>query len=138
MFGLQLSYPFLTLLEGFNLAQVQLILHPVWPTNVYLIYVEWFDIIPQPTHLRSTSRTHCPNPVTGMYVVKRSSQSNGTHMGDVVPLSQIWSATPLIPRYGPQADPKLTSQNSMEFSMEFFLNKFFDKDLYYMIQHYNL
>ena len=63
----------LTLLQGFDLAQVQLIFHPVWSTNVYLIYVEQFDIVSQPTHLSSTSRARCPDPVTGMYVVKRSS-----------------------------------------------------------------
>jgi len=57
-------------------------------------------------------------------------------MGDVVPLSQTRIAAPLIPRYGAQADPKLTSRNSLEFSMEFFLNSFFDKELYYfMLQH---
>ena len=68
-----------------------------------------------------------------MYIVKRASRSNGTRMGDVVPLSQIRTAAPLIPRYGSRADSKLTSRNSMEFSAEFFLNKFFDKDLYYMM-----
>ena len=130
------EYLTLTLLQGFDLAQVRLIFHPVWETNVYLIYVERFDIISQPTHLGSTSRARCPDPVTGMYVVKRSSRANGTRIGDVVPLSRIRIAAPLIPRYGPQADPKLTSRNSMEFSSEFFLNKFFDKDLYYtMLRH---
>jgi hypothetical protein len=69
--------------------------------------------------------------VTGMYVVKRSHRSNGARMGDVIPFSQIRTAAPLIPRYGLQANPKLTSRNSMEFSTEFYLNKFFDKDLYY-------
>jgi hypothetical protein len=73
-----------------------------------------------------------------MYVVKRASRSNGTRMGDIIPLSEIRIGTPLIPRYGPQADPKLTSRNSMEFSTEFFLNKFFDKELYYTMLNYDL
>ena len=120
-------------LQGFDLAQVCLIIHPVWLVNVYLIYAEQFDIIPQLTHLTSTSCARCPDPVTGMYVVKRATRSNSTRMGDVVPLSQIQSAVPLIPRYGSRAHLKLTSHNSMEFSTEFFLNKFFDKDLYYMM-----
>ena len=105
----------------------------MWLVNVYLIYAERFDIIPQLTHLTSTSRARCPDPVTGMYVVKRATRSNGTRMGDVVPLTQIRSTAPLIPRYGSRAHPKLTSRNSMEFSTEFYLNKFFDKDLYYMM-----
>ena len=65
--------------------------------------------------------------------MKHASQSNGTRMGSVVPLSQTQTAAPLIPKYGPQADPKLTSRNSLEFSTEFFLNHFFDKELYYFL-----
>jgi hypothetical protein len=65
--------------------------------------------------------------------MKRSSQSNGTRMGDIIPLSQTRIAAPLIPRYGVQADPKLTSRNSLEFSTEFYLNSFFDKELYYFM-----
>jgi hypothetical protein len=103
----------------------------VWFANVYLIYGERFDIIPQATELGSASRARCPDPVTGMYVVKRSSRSNGTRMGDIISLSQIRISAPLIPRYGSRADSKLTSRNSMEFSTEFFLNHFFDKDLYH-------
>ena len=48
--------------------------------------------------------------------MKRASRSNGTRMGGVVPLSQIQTAAPLIPKYGPKADLKLTSRNSLEFS----------------------
>ena len=78
------------------------------------------------------------DPVTGMYVVKRSSRSNGDRIGDIVPLSQTRIAAPLVPRYGLQADPKLTSRNSLEFSTEFYLNSFFDKELYYFILWNNL
>jgi hypothetical protein len=125
--------PTLMLFQGFDLAQVWLIFHPVWSSNVYLSYMERFDIIPQATNLSGTSRACCPDPITGMYVVKRSHRSNGSRMGDIIPLSQIRTAAPLVPRYGSQADPKLTSRNSMEFSTEFFLNNFFDKDIYYMM-----
>jgi hypothetical protein len=105
---------------------------------VFLIYAQWFDIVPQSTNLGSTMHAHCPDPVTGMYVMKRSSQSNSVHMGGVVPLSQIQIAAPLIPKYGAQADPKLTSHNSLEFSTEFYLNDFFDKELYYFMLQNNL
>jgi hypothetical protein len=65
--------------------------------------------------------------------MKRSSRSNSTRMGDIIPLSQTRIAAPLIPRYGVQADSKLTSRNSLEFSTEFYLNSFFDKELYYFM-----
>lgn len=79
------------------------------------------------------TRGHCPDPVTGMYVMKRSLRSSSARLGDVVPLSQARIPAPLIPQYGDRADPKLTAQNSLEFSTEFHLNHFFDKELYYFM-----
>lgn len=132
--SLSLQHPqTLTSFQGFDLAQIRLIFHPVWPINTFLAYAERFDVIPQPTHLGGSTRARCPDPVTGMYVVKRSSRSNGARMGGVVPLSQTQIAAPLVPKYGPQADPKLTPRNSLEFSTEFFLNHYFDKELYYFL-----
>jgi len=133
-----IEHSVLMLSEGFDLVQIRLIFHPVWSANVYLVYAERFDIVPQLTSYGGTTRGRCPDPVTGMYVVKRSSRSNGTRMGGIVPLSQLRIAAPLIPRYGPQANPQLTSRNSLEFSTEFYLNCFFDKELYYFMRHNDL
>lgn len=80
----------------------------------------------------------CPDPVTSMYVMKRSVRSGSLRLGDVVPLLQAQIPAPLIPRYGDRADPKLTAQNSLEFSTEFYLNHFFDKELYYFMLQNNL
>jgi len=124
--------------SGFDLAQIRLIFHPIWDVNVFLLYAERFDLLPQPTAYGSTSRGYSPDPATGMYVVKRSLRSNGVRLGDVVPLSQARIPAPLIPRYGDRADPKLTAQNSLEFSTEFYLNHFFDKELYYFMLWNNL
>ena len=118
---------------GFDLAQIRLVFHPVWDINVFLTYAERFDLVPQPTHHGGTIRGYCPDAVTGMYVAKRSLRSNGSRLGDVLPLSQVRISAPLIPRYGDRADQKLTAQNSLEFSTEFYLNHFFDKELYYFM-----
>jgi len=128
----------LTLFKGYDLAQIRLVFHPVWSINVYLMYAERFEIIPQPTSYSSTSRGICPDPVTGQYVMKRSTRANGTRIGDVIPLLQARIPAPLVPRYGVQADPKLTSRNSLEYSTEFYLNHFFDKELYYFISQISL
>ena len=65
--------------------------------------------------------------------MKRSSQSTGAHIGDIIPLSQMQISVLLIPRYSPWADPKLTSHNSLKFSTKFHMNSFFDKELYYFM-----
>jgi len=119
--------------KGYDLAQIHLIFHPMWSANVYLTYAERFEIIPQSTSYGSTTRGICPDPVTGQYVVKRSTRANGSRLGDVIPLLQARIPAPLVPRYGVRADPKLTSRNSLEYSAEFYLNRFFNKELYYFI-----
>jgi hypothetical protein len=128
----------LTSSEGYDLAQVRLIFHPVWSSNVYLVYAERFEIIPQAASYGSTSRGTFPDPITGQYVVKRSTRADGSRLGDVIPLLQARIPTPLVPRYGVRADPKLTSRNSLEYSTEFYVNHFFDKELYYFMLRNNL
>ena len=36
----------------------------------------------------------------------------------------------LVPRFGAKADTRLTSATSMEWSREFYLNGYFDKDIF--------
>ena len=110
----------------------------MWSVNVYLTYSERFEVIPQPAFYGSTSRGMYPDPITGQYVVKRSTRANGSRLGDIIPLIQAQIPTPLVPRYGVQADPKLTSRNSLEYSTEFYVNHFFDKELYHFISCNNL
>ena len=128
----------LTIFKGYDVAQIRLIFHPVWSTSVFLTYTEHFEIIPQPTSYGSVLRGACPDPVTGLYVMKRSVRANGTRLGDVIPLLQARIPAPMVPRYGVRADPKLTSRNSLEYSTEFYLNSFFDKELYYFMLQNNL
>ena len=128
----------LTSFKGYDLAQIRLIFHPVWALNVYLVYAEHFEIIPQPAFYGSTSRGIHPDPITTQYVVKHSTRTDGSRLGDVIPLLQTRILTPLVPQYGVQADPKLTSRNSLEYSTEFYINHFFDKELYYFMSRNNL
>ena len=128
----------LTSFEGYDLAQIRLIFHPIWSINVYLTYAERFEIIPQPAFHGSTSRGVYPDPITGQYIVKCSTRANGSRLGDVIPLVQARIPAPLVPRYGVRADPKLTSRNSLEYSTEFYVNRFFDKELYYFMSKNNL
>lgn len=95
----------------------------------YLVYAQRFDIVPQPTTAPAT-RAAIPDPVTGLYVVKRAHRTDGSRIGDFIPLSHCRIPVQLVPRFGAKADPRLTSRNSMEWSKEFFLNAYFDKDIF--------
>jgi hypothetical protein len=106
-------------------------------TDLFLTYAQCFEIISQlnPTaQASSTQRGLYPDPSTGMYVLKRSERSDGTIMGDVVPLRQVRTLLDLVPRFGAEANKQLTKETSLEFSREFRLNKYFDKELFYALK----
>ena len=82
----------------------------------------------------STRKGLYPDPSTGMYVLKRSQQSDRTVIGDVVPLRQIRTLLDLVPWFGEDANKQLTKETSLELSLEFWLNKCFEKGLFYVLK----
>ena len=54
-------------------------------------------------------------------------------MGDIIPVSQLHVLADLIPRFGAQADPHLTKQMGFSYSAKFWLNKYFNKQMYYAL-----
>ncbi|KAG2046224.1 hypothetical protein BDR06DRAFT_985663 [Suillus hirtellus] len=100
-------------LQGHTVAQIRLIFYR------FLTYVHRFDII----------GVH--EPTTQMYVLKRAKRSNGTCMGDVIPISQVCTPVNLVPRFGAAADNRLTAYNSVEHVSELWLNHFWDKNSYF-------
>lgn len=70
------------------------------------------------------------DPVTGMHVLKRATHANGAPVGDIVPLKQLRAFINIIPQLGATADARLTKETSMHYHSSFYLNKYFDKQLY--------
>jgi hypothetical protein len=54
-------------------------------------------------------------------------------MGDIVPLDQIRALVDITPRFGLRADPQFTKASSTWQSNEFWLNKYFKKELFYAL-----
>ena len=130
---------------GHRIMQLRLIFRAIpsrWApyapgTDLFLTYAQRFDIVHQlnPTlQASSTQRGLYPDPSTGMYVLKRSERSDRTIMGDIVPLRQVRALLDLVPRFGADANKQLTKETSLEFSREFWLNKYFDKELFYALK----
>ena len=131
--------------SGHHVVQLQLIfcaipsrITPSAPgTGLFLTYARRFDIIPQlnsAVQASSTQKGLYPDPSTGMYVLKCSRRSNGTIMGDVLPLGQLRTLLDIVPRFGADANKQLTKETSLEFSLEFWLNKYFEKELFYALK----
>jgi hypothetical protein len=53
--------------------------------------------------------------------------------GEIVPLTWLRALVELTPVFGKNADNRLTKESSLEYSNEFWLNKYFDKELFYAL-----
>lgn len=68
-----------------------------------------------------------------MHVLRRAKRANGEYFGDVIPLDQLRSPANLVPRFGKIANTRLSSTNSHALTEEFWLNKFWDKELFFAL-----
>jgi hypothetical protein len=125
---------------GHSVAQIRLILRIV-PKDVALSlpmlnqffgYVQRFDIVPVPS--AESRLSPVPDSTTRMYLLKRATRSDGTRTGDIIPITQIRSFIHILPRFGRQADVRLTKENCMEYCSEFWLNKYIDKETFYSFE----
>ena len=109
--------------------------HRRFPTHPYtdflLAYAQHFDFVPQPAP-QSPMLSNGPHvePSTGMHLLKQAWQSNGSLLGDVIPLGHVRALLNLVPHFGTVADNHLTKETSLEHSSDFWLNKYFDKELF--------
>ncbi|KAG0705579.1 hypothetical protein DFH29DRAFT_980830 [Suillus ampliporus] len=111
-------------LKGHAVCELQLIVRPIprrgshitW-RDKYLCYVHSFKI-------------GAVDPVTQMHTLTRAKHANGTLVGDVVPLTQLQAFVNIIPRLGTAVDPRLTKATSAHYHSSFYLNKYFDKQIY--------
>ncbi|KAF8449211.1 hypothetical protein L210DRAFT_3609588 [Boletus edulis BED1] len=113
-------------IEGHLVAQLRLVFRPM-NADYLLAYVQRFNVVSQ---RESMSDVH---PATGMHLLRRATKSNGTRIGDIVPVSHIRSVAHLVPSFGKEAHPCLSRQNVNELSTDFWLNKFWSKEFYYVL-----
>jgi hypothetical protein len=101
----------------------------------FLTYAQRFDIVPQTrSGSGSSSATRvCPEPSSSLYVLKRAKRTDGSMIGDIVPLHQVRALVDLVPRFYDVAARGLTNKNSSTYSAEFFLNKYFHKEFFWAV-----
>ncbi|KAJ7712978.1 hypothetical protein B0H16DRAFT_1667389 [Mycena metata] len=103
-------------------------------TDQFLAYVQRFDIVSQPNP-EGGANGPFPESSTGMFQLKRARRADGSIMGDVVPLHRVRARVELTPRFGKVANKKLTSGTSLEYCDEFWLDKWFTKELFWTLTH---
>jgi hypothetical protein len=102
-------------------------------TGRFLAYVRRYDVVHQRDSTNRMRQGIYPEPNVGLYLLRRATRSNGEVAGDIVPLDQLRSLVDLAPRFGEKANPRLSNANSLAFAKEFWLNKYFDKELFYAL-----
>ena len=102
-------------------------------TSRFLAYIRRYDILPQQNPANRAQQGKFPDPNTGLFLLKRATRSNGELVGDILPLDQLRSLVDIAPRFGEKANPRLTNTTSLSFAKEFWLNKYFDKELFYAL-----
>lgn len=68
-----------------------------------------------------------------MYIFKHALRADKSRLGDVIPLSRLRTPIYLQPRVGAAADKRLTAQTSLEYSSEFWLNPYADKEHFWAL-----
>ncbi|KAG2087116.1 uncharacterized protein F5147DRAFT_748558 [Suillus discolor] len=110
-------------LRGHTIGQIRLIMRAIGKSGTnwswkdhFLVYVHHFDIVSQ------SSGADDREPMK---------RSNGTWVGDVIPVTQLRAPVNLVPCFSASADNRLTPYNSMEHASQFWLNRYWDKNVYF-------
>ncbi|KJA18321.1 hypothetical protein HYPSUDRAFT_145116 [Hypholoma sublateritium FD-334 SS-4] len=129
--------------EGCRVIQIRIILQPVLSNAStdpppYLVYGEFFKFATEHTSIdeaQANTSVYTPVPGIDMFQVNRHKRSNGSRMGDIVPLDRILQVVELVPKHGLHIDPSLDCDNSLE-GDTFFLNNFSNKENFHAILSY--
>ena len=95
-------------------------------TDQFLTYVQRFHVTPPAGHATDAA-------TIGLHVLKRATRNTGERIGDVLPLTHIRSPVHLIPCFGKAANSRLTTHTSYELCSEFWLNHYWNIQIYYCL-----
>ncbi|KAI6014080.1 hypothetical protein PISMIDRAFT_110851 [Pisolithus microcarpus 441] len=123
--------------ERYLVAQVRVILLPITvPPSPLLLYVDFFNFSNAHFAVVDGVRVAAPAPKIEMFVVQRRVRNNGQALGDIIHLDDVHQVVQLVPKFGAQAPPEMTCDNSLEVGREFYVNGFADKEIFHAILSY--
>ncbi|KAF8970295.1 hypothetical protein BDZ97DRAFT_1914618 [Flammula alnicola] len=133
-------------MSGHHVVQLRIIFRIAPPSgwqhplklDRFLAYVQRFDIVPQVNQKVTDSPTLrglYPEPLAGMYIVKRARRTNKDAMGDIIPLDQLRALVELTPQFGKKADRRFEKTNNLEYGTEYWVDKYFDKELFFALNN---
>lgn len=102
-------------------------------TSRFLAYVRCYDVVQQRNPTNAAEQGMYPEPNSGLFLLKRARRANGEEVAGIITLDQLRSFIDIAPRFGEKAEPRFTNSNSLIYATEFWLNKYFSKDLFYAL-----
>lgn len=116
-----------------------MIFQPVFvkhPRGDFLAYVEPFGPSEGFSHRTVDGKVECiPDPNSGLFRVKRILNPDGSRRGMIINVTDIWRQVDLVPNFSNKCPSNWTSETSTETGSEFFVNHFFDKDIFASFLH---
>ncbi|KAF8178181.1 hypothetical protein K438DRAFT_1485170, partial [Mycena galopus ATCC 62051] len=86
-------------------------------TEGFLAYVQRFDM-------------GLVDPASGMVRLRRSTRADLSPKGDIIPLHHVRVPVEISPRFGKTADRRLKKETSLDYSDEYWLSKWFNKEFF--------
>ena len=68
-----------------------------------------------------------------MFILQQVRHSNQDIAAEIISLKQVRTLVKLIPVFGEVVNHRLTKETSLKYSRQFWLNKYFDKELFYVL-----
>ncbi|KAF8546317.1 hypothetical protein OG21DRAFT_1427336, partial [Imleria badia] len=111
-------------LRGHAVVQIRLIFH-LLHSQTFLAYIQRFNATSPPS-------SNTTDSAAGMHILRRVVR-NGIQVGDIIPLHHIRFPAHLIPCFGKEVNLCLTRHTCYDLSNEFWLNKYWNKELFFCI-----
>jgi len=98
----------------------------------FLVYFQHYNVVSQhdPTGARLGMYSDAN---TGLYLLKRAVLSTGKMLGNIIPLNQLRPLVDVASHFSKEADSGLINTNSIVFAKDFWLNKYFNKELFHIL-----
>ncbi|KAE9388440.1 hypothetical protein BT96DRAFT_960210 [Gymnopus androsaceus JB14] len=114
---------------------------PISGTDKFLAYCERLDVINQPPpppqyHHLPTYKAwppYYPDYASGCYVLQRATRSDGTPLGDIIPVSQFRALANVSAHLVGPANRALTQYTSFYYGKQFLLNKDFNNETFFAL-----
>ncbi len=117
------------------MAQLRLIFQALYPETCsqepeFLAYIEPLRVVHVSRQSKKSAAGCSVGINSGVIRVERVFDPDGSRVGLVVSLTDIWRPVDLVPDYGEACPPHWTSGSASDFATQFFVNSFYDKQTY--------